>query len=113
MMLKPERKNELWFVFPQKKKKINTQPNRQSIKEFEEFNMKSYDGENYIIGIDNTDFVSAGKVVAEAYLSDKEGERIEYIHKHHRPLPRLYLNSTGTVLLIKGGMLKIKDWLYK
>ena len=114
LMLKPKGRNELWFVFPEYKRKRAFKPDEQSIREYEMFNMTGYDGNNYIIGIDidMNRLKKVGSVRYEGYISPKEGAMIRYLHEHKRPYPVLYSDPNGKVFVIKGGMLKIREWLY-
>ena len=59
----------------------------------------------------STPFIKIGPIPLMTYTSDKEGREKNYKHQTKKP-PVLYYNPKAKVFLIRGGSIKVKDWMY-
>jgi len=56
--------------------------------------------------------IRIGEVPEIIYISSKEGKRRTYKHRTSSPMPVLYAHPQGKYFVLRGGNVKIKDWLY-
>jgi len=117
LMVCPKDGHELYIFRPFKKEAVDAEVSEEAVERYEIFNNKRA-RRTFLLKIpDLKGFRKVGKVLGEVYLSDKEHDGVHpYQHMHNEDgkgdYPNLYINRSGTVMLIKGGNLRVEDWLY-
>lgn len=62
---------------------------------------------------DDAPLIRLGKVPVVTYISSKTGRRHAYKHETNpRSMPTAYAHPTEPFILLVGGSLKVRDWLY-
>ena len=85
---------------------------KKSIRSFRKFNRKE---PNKLVKLNvdlKTPLIRIGEVPEIMYISTKEGKKVAYRHITKHPMPVLYAHPDGTLFVMIGGRVKVKDWLY-
>lgn len=86
---------------------------KRSVRRFREFNRRSPRHLRQLRIPDDAPLIRIGKVPIVTYISSKTGRRQAYKHTTNpRSMPTAYGHPTKPFILLVGGTLKVRDWLY-
>lgn len=85
----------------------------RSLRRFKEFNRRDARHLRQVKIPDDAPLIRIGKVPMVTYISSKTGRRQAYKHEtNRRSMPTAYAHPTQPFMLLFGGSMRVRDWLY-